>query len=183
MGRFQKTISALLRKPQHQTRIPAPAVTELQHKIAEIPFWFHSIELAAGVVTPGMKSQEQHTRELASLRMPDLRRKSVLDIGAWDGFYSFAAERLGAARVVALDHHVWCLDRQAKTRYKADCKKKGIIQQHPKYIPELWRVAELPGKRGFDLAHTILKSRVEAVVCDLMETEVEAIGQFDVVLY
>jgi len=185
MGRFQKTISTLLRKPQQQTRIAASTVDsrELEHKVAAIPFWFHSIELAAGVVTPGLKSPEQHARELASLRIPDLRGKSVLDIGAWDGFYSFAAERLGAARVVALDHHVWCLDRQAKNRYKADCKKKGIVQQHPKYIPELWRVDELPGKRGFDLAHTTLESRVEAVVCDLMETKVEALGQFDVVLY
>ena len=26
---------------------------------------------------------------------------SVLDIGAWDGFFSFEAERRGAARVVA----------------------------------------------------------------------------------
>ena len=66
MGRFQKTISALLRKPQQQTSIPAPAVTELEHKIAAIPFWFHSIELAKGVVTPGLKSPEQHARELAS---------------------------------------------------------------------------------------------------------------------
>lgn len=156
---------------------------ELEHKVAGIPFWFHSIDLAKGVVTPGLKSPEQHKRELTSLRIPDLRDKTVLDIGAWDGFYSFAAERLGAARVVALDHHVWCLDRQAKNRYKADCKKKGIVQQHPKYIPELWRVNELPGKRGFDLAHTTLESRVEAVVCDFMETKLEAIGQFDVVLY
>ena len=184
MSRFQKTISALLRKPQQQrTTHDVSAVTELEHKVAAIPFWFHSIDLGMGVVTPGLKSPEQHTREFASLRIPDLRGKTVLDIGAWDGFYSFAAERLGAARVVALDHHVWCLDRQAKNKYKADCKKKGIVQQHPKYIPELWRVDELPGKRGFDLAHTTLESRVEALVCDLMETNVGAIGKFDVVLF
>lgn len=33
--------------------------------------------------------------------------KSVLDVGAWDGYFSFAAERMGAARVVALDSFVW----------------------------------------------------------------------------
>jgi hypothetical protein len=33
--------------------------------------------------------------------LPDLQGTSVLDIGGWDGFYSFAAERLGVARVVA----------------------------------------------------------------------------------
>jgi hypothetical protein len=97
MSRFQKTISALLRKPQQQTRIPASAVRELEHKVAAIPFWFHSLDLATGVVTPGLKSPQQHMHELASFRIPDLRGKTVLDIGAWDGFYSFAAERLGAA--------------------------------------------------------------------------------------
>jgi predicted RNA methylase len=34
--------------------------------------------------------------------LPDLRGKSVLDVAAWDGFFSFEAERLGAGRVVTL---------------------------------------------------------------------------------
>lgn len=33
--------------------------------------------------------------------------RSVLDVGAWDGFYSFEAERRGAARVLATDHFCW----------------------------------------------------------------------------
>ena len=33
--------------------------------------------------------------------------KSVLDIGAWDGYFSFQAERLGAKRVLATDHFCW----------------------------------------------------------------------------
>src|SRR5262245_47097205 len=136
-----------------------------------------------GVVTPGVKSLELHRQELASFRMPGLQGKSVLDIGAWDGFYSFAAERLGAARIVALDHHVWALDREAKNRYKAECKEKGVPQQHPNRISTLWRFDELPGKRGFDLARTVLQSRVEAVVADLMKVEVESLGLFDVVLF
>ena len=36
--------------------------------------------------------------------------KSVLDIGAGDGKYSFEAGRVGASRVVALDHYGWRLD-------------------------------------------------------------------------
>ena len=31
----------------------------------------------------------------------------MLDVGAWDGYFSFAAERLGAKRVVALDSVIW----------------------------------------------------------------------------
>jgi tRNA (mo5U34)-methyltransferase len=163
--------------------VTAQRARELADKVASIPFWFHSIDLGMGVITPGLKSLESHRRELASLRLPGLEGKSVLDIGAWDGFYSFAAERLGAARVVALDHHVWGLDREAKNRYKAECKEKGVPQQHPSRISSLWRFDELPGKRGFDLARTVLQSHVEAVVADLMKVETESLGEFDVVLF
>ena len=31
----------------------------------------------------------------------------MLDVGAWDGFFSFEAERRGAARVVAADYYSW----------------------------------------------------------------------------
>jgi len=155
----------------------------LYDKVHAIPFWFHSIDLGMGVTTPGIKSPEQHKQELASINLPDMHGKTVLDIGAWDGFYSFAAEQRGAARVVALDYHVWGLDREAKNRYKAECQQKGIPQQHPRSISGLWRFDELPGKRGFDLAHETLSSNVEAVVGDLMEMDMESLGQFDVVLY
>jgi tRNA (mo5U34)-methyltransferase len=155
---------------------------ELYEKVAAVPFWFHSIDLGNGVITPGIKSPEHHKKELASLRLPDLRGKSVIDIGAWDGFYSFTAERLGAARVVALDSHVWALDQAAKNRYKAECRKKGVPQQHPAYIPELWCFDKLPGKRGFDLARLILHSQVEPVFGDITKMDPRSLGEFDVVL-
>lgn len=160
-----------------------PEARELHDKVGAIPFWFHSIDLGRGVVTPGLKSPELHRRELASLGLPDLRGKSVLDVGAWDGYYSFSAERLGAARVVALDSYMWAWDRAAKRRYAAECEAKGVQQQHPDSVPELWDFSELPGKRGFDLAHAALGSRVDAVVCDATEIDAASIGQFDVVLY
>jgi tRNA (mo5U34)-methyltransferase len=31
----------------------------------------------------------------------------VLDVGAWDGYFSFEAERRGASRVLAADHFAW----------------------------------------------------------------------------
>ncbi len=66
--------------------------------------WFHTIDLGAGVVTPGQKDTPS---EVHHLHLPDLAGKSVLDIGAYDGFYSFEAERRGAKRVVAADHWAW----------------------------------------------------------------------------
>lgn len=66
--------------------------------------WWHQIELPDGRVTPG---RDRSAEKLAALRLPSLAGKTVLDIGAWDGYFSFAAERLGAARVVAGDSWVW----------------------------------------------------------------------------
>ena len=38
----------------------------------------------------------------AQLDLLDFRGKTVLDIGCWDGYWSFYAERRGAREVVAL---------------------------------------------------------------------------------
>jgi len=66
--------------------------------------WFHTIDLGNGVRTPGHKDT---AAEWEHLHLPDLAGRSVLDVGAYDGFFSFEAERRGAARVVASDHWVW----------------------------------------------------------------------------
>ncbi len=65
--------------------------------------WYHSIELPDGSVIEGHQSLEQLRRRLARFPIPsDLTGKRVLDIGAWDGWFSFEMERRGA-EVLALD--------------------------------------------------------------------------------
>lgn len=77
---------------------------ELRRRVGEIR-WFHSIELAPGVVTPGL---DDTRRRVGVLHLPsDLAGRTVLDVGAWDGFFSFEAERRGAKRVVAADSFAW----------------------------------------------------------------------------
>jgi tRNA (mo5U34)-methyltransferase len=67
--------------------------------------WFHRIDLGHGIVTPG---EDDTPAKLATLGFPDdFRGKTVLDIGAWDGFFSFEAERRGASRVLATDWFCW----------------------------------------------------------------------------
>ena len=83
---------------------------QLEEMAESVGFWWHSIDLGQGVVTKGFKTPETLQHELESLRLPDLRDKTVLDIGAWDGFFSFEAEKRGAKRVVAFDHHIWSVD-------------------------------------------------------------------------
>lgn len=115
--------------------------------------WYHSIDLGGGIVTPGADATPQR---LTRIGLPvSLKDLSVLDIGAWDGFFSFEAERRGAARVVATDYYAW----------------RGVG----------WGTSN--GKAGFDLARTALGSRVEDVEIDVMDLSPERVGQFDLVLF
>ncbi len=68
--------------------------------------WFHRIDLGNGVVTPGADIDGRAKIDFHHLP-DDLSRRSVLDIGTWDGLFSFEAERRGARRVVATDHYCW----------------------------------------------------------------------------
>jgi tRNA (mo5U34)-methyltransferase len=77
---------------------------ELRRRVDAIR-WFHSIELRPGLVTPG---HDDTRARVDLLRLPErLDGLEVLDVGAWDGFFSFEAERRGAARVVAADSFAW----------------------------------------------------------------------------
>jgi tRNA (mo5U34)-methyltransferase len=69
--------------------------------------WFHSIDLGGGVLTKGGKSVDTIRREADIAFRYGVEGKSVLDLGAWDGAFSFEAERRGAMRVVACDHFCW----------------------------------------------------------------------------
>jgi tRNA (mo5U34)-methyltransferase len=79
---------------------------KLKEKIGQID-WYHSIDLGNGIITPGYaKNISPYSEEIIGLP-EDLTGMTVLDIGAWDGFYSFAAEKRGASRVLATDWFVW----------------------------------------------------------------------------
>ena len=160
---------------------PDPRVAELRGLADSVPYWFHSIDLGHGVVTRGVKSADMLASELKSLELPDLRGKTVLDIGAWDGFFSFQAERLGAARVVSLDHFMWAED-PAVSRYYQDCRESGVPPESG-HVRCPAPAADLPGKRGYDIAARVFNSKAEAIVDDFMTMDLDALGRFDVVLY
>jgi tRNA (mo5U34)-methyltransferase len=168
-----------------------PVSTETQRRVEDVTFWFHSIDVGEGVVTPGQKSADVLRGELDSLDLPPLAGKSVLDIGAWDGYFSFAAEERGAARVVALDHYVWQFDLYAWTLSPEEQQEwlrshgvdPGGPPLQPDQLPGVYRPEELPGMEGFTTARSLRDSAVEPVVADFMETDLDALGTFDVVLY
>jgi tRNA (mo5U34)-methyltransferase len=126
--------------------------TTLKQK-ADAIRWYHTIDLGHGVVTKGV---DDSRFRLERIGFPaSFAGQTVLDIGAWDGFFSFEAERRGASRVVASDYYAW----------------RGVG----------WGTEN--GKAGFELAHAALGSRVEDIEIDAMDISPERVGTFDVVLF
>jgi tRNA (mo5U34)-methyltransferase len=73
---------------------------DISEELASFPHWYHRIEVAPGVVTPGINDSPAALRALG---LPnDLSGRRVLDIGTRDGFFAFECERRGAT-VVAVD--------------------------------------------------------------------------------
>jgi len=76
----------------------------LKREVSKIK-WYHTIDLGNGIITDG---KSKNYVILKNIKLDDdLIGKTVLDIGAWDGFFSFEAERRGAKRVLAVDSYSW----------------------------------------------------------------------------
>lgn len=71
----------------------------LGKRVMEIPYWYHKIELPDGVTTPGWAPLCPERYGLPE----DLTGKRILDIGAWDGYWTWEALKRGAKEVVAID--------------------------------------------------------------------------------
>ena len=82
-------------------------LAEMQAKLDEL-IWHHSIDFGDGLVS---KSQAPvafiNATAEALFDGLDLRDRSLIDIGAWSGAYSFEAKRRGACRVLATDKFAW----------------------------------------------------------------------------
>jgi tRNA (mo5U34)-methyltransferase len=83
----------------HGTAGHGKGTDDLAARVASFPYWYHRIELPGGVVTPGTSPHNP-----TAYRLPErLDGKRVLDVGAWDGYWTFEALRRGAREVVAID--------------------------------------------------------------------------------
>src|SRR3954471_1957 len=118
-------------------------MTDLAAEVAAIP-WYHTMELAPGVVTPGWLD----TRPVAgTVPLPrSLTGMRCLDVATFNGFWAFEMERRGAAEVVAID----VLD-PARWDWPVgsdDLVKAEIGRRHA-------------GGNGFEIARRALGSKVE----------------------
>jgi tRNA (mo5U34)-methyltransferase len=80
---------------------------ETQKRISEIR-WYHEFDFGDGLRTVPAAPPAAGHRLLwrfieAQLAAIDFSGKTVLDIGCWDGYWSFEAEKRGAAAVLAVD--------------------------------------------------------------------------------
>jgi tRNA (mo5U34)-methyltransferase len=141
-------------------------VADPRAAIAQVPRWYHCIEVAPGVVTPGLFDLRA---AVARMPWPDLRGRRCLDVGTSDGFLAFELERRGAAEVVAVDipaHEQW--------DWEAHMGALG---------PEYLRAVTGPAAGlGFGVAHELLGSSVAFAGSSVYDLSPETVGNFDVVV-
>jgi tRNA (mo5U34)-methyltransferase len=140
--------------------------SQARTSIAANPLWYHTLELAPGVVTPGWFDLRP---SLARIPFPDVRGKRCLDVGTYDGFFSFELERRGAAEVVATD-----ISDHANWDWPPDVRADAGE-----------RLARLAGPEkglGFRIAKEMLGSRAERVECSIYDVDPGSLGTFDVVV-
>ena len=122
--------------------------------------WWHTIDLAPGVSTPGSWDLRPTS---ALLPWPDVAGKRCLDIGTMDGFWAFELERRGAAEVVATD--IPHCDGDAPPG-------RGRGRGSPEPL----------GKRRFALAAELLGSRADYRERSVYDLDPTVDGAFDVVV-
>ena len=65
--------------------------------------WRQTIDLGDDIFSPGFEKDTHRKSKAWELKPEIFADKTVLDIGAWDGFFAFLAEKWGASEVTALD--------------------------------------------------------------------------------
>ena len=125
--------------------------------------WYHTFELAPGIVTPGW----QDTRPIAGeIPFPSLDGARCLDVGTFNGFWAFEMEKRGAAEVIGID-----VLKPEDWDWPAG-SDSAVIES----IGE-----RQAGGRGFEIAKRELGSSVERLEMSVYDLDPEAVGRFDVV--
>jgi tRNA (mo5U34)-methyltransferase len=141
------------------------SASDLRAEIRSQDLWYHTIELAPGVLTPGWFDLRPIVDRLP---WPDLRGKRCLDVATYDGFLAFEMERRGAAEVVATDipdHEDW----------------DWLPRERAGGLAFLEHEAGTKGK-GFEIAAAALGSSVKRRILSVYDLHPDVVGEFDVVV-
>lgn len=149
---------------------PASSSAALRRRVADYPFWYHTIDLGGGVVTPG----EWDLRPIVPhLPWPEVNGKRCLDVGTFNGFFAFELERRGAAEVVAVD----LLDMR-EIDWPRDVRP-GI--GNPGWDAK-FADTDFSLDGGFHIAADALGSSVDWRRCSIYDLDPGDLGTFDVVV-
>jgi tRNA (mo5U34)-methyltransferase len=142
---------------------------ELVRRIAEVPIWYHTLELAEGIVTPGYFDMRPFVPEF---RFPEsMAGMRVVDVGTSNGQFAFHFEKLGAEHVVAIDLRR-VLDHDFPAWYRDELRQRHTESELAR---DDWEELEA----GFDVAHEAYGSRVEKRRCTVYELGDLMPGEFD----
>jgi len=129
--------------------------------------WYHTIELTPDFTTKGIYDWRPYWDKF---NFGDLRGKTILDVSAGDGFFSFEFEKRGA-KVTALD---------IPSQEERDSHKIGLKREHDAEVLERGR-RSVEFRTKFNIVKELLGSKVERVGMDLYDMSKENIGLFDIV--
>jgi 2-polyprenyl-3-methyl-5-hydroxy-6-metoxy-1,4-benzoquinol methylase len=125
-------------------------------------YWYHFIDTGMGVVTPGAFD---YRNVLDKFRFPEsLKGKTVLDVGASNGFFSFLFESKGAERILAIDTDNFdgSLPFAFSPRFEENFKEK--YSRDVRYYEEfkdIYGCLGLKGSNNLMVLADIFRSKVE----------------------
>jgi len=109
--------------------------------------WYHRIDLGQGLRTPGRDYDFMWNATMEFMDEVDFTGKRVLDIGCWDGLFSFYAERRGAGEVIATDldpHATFDLAAEA-LQSKVRFQQCSAYRLHEAFAPETFDIVMFNG--------------------------------------
>ncbi|MGH9120686.1 MAG: class I SAM-dependent methyltransferase, partial [Acidimicrobiales bacterium] len=139
---------------------------QLQARASAHPFWYHTIDIAPGVVTPGWFDLRPVAHRIP---WPDVAGKRCLDIGTFDGYFAFELERRGAAEVVAID-----VEDHLQWDWPPDYRGPQLARDPAFSGP--------PKGAGFRLAKELIGSNVDWRPLNVYDLHPALVGSFDVVV-
>ena len=135
---------------------------------------WHSIDLGAEFIEGRRKGARQLAHETLMAHWPDMTGKSVLDIGAWGGWFSFEAERRGAAKVTAAEYYSWVMDVDRLNAWMESQRGLGAVVNAYEAPADCNDEDAMPGRLAFDMTRGLLGSKVRPLLARVEEAEFEA---------